>query len=210
MAQGWQRIDSNGTATDEIFGRSMASFFLASCSLLALWLAISAMDSIKGLHVIWPFACEQCSVAGGLPDMHREAKQYIAMHRSSGHTYVQVWAMARSVNDLVFRRAILSRLSTRFSKNNPLHHALVTEASCLEKTFALSALSHSLLSRTLCTSMFCVLGLCMRTRFRPLRFLGAAIKRNAFFQCFVSAAQTNIFQDILGRPGRYVGRHGGQ
>ena len=129
----------------------MASFFLASCSLLALWLAISAMDSIKGLHVIWPFACEQCSVAGGLPDMHREAKQYIAMHRSSGHTYVQVWAMARGVNDLVFRRAILSRLSTRFSKNNPLHHALVTEASCLEKTLALSALSHSLLSRTLCS-----------------------------------------------------------
>jgi hypothetical protein len=132
VAEGWQHIDSTWTATDEIFGRSMASFFLASCSLLALWLAISAMDSIKGLHVIWPFACEQCSVAGGLPDMHREAKDFIARQKASGSGLVQIWAEARLIEDLPLRGAVLRRLSTRVSSHNVLHHALVTEARCCQ------------------------------------------------------------------------------
>ena len=128
MAQGWQRIDSNGTATDEIFGRSMASFFLASCSLLALWLVISAMDSIKGLHVIWPFACEQCSVAGGLPDMHCEAKDFIRQCKDGGLALPDIVAATRQHENSSFRKAVFMRLADRLSCRNPLKLAFQTEA----------------------------------------------------------------------------------
>ena len=122
------------------------SIAIALAAVMATWgnKAIEryrAMAVATRLVTYLSLACEHCCLRGGNDGIHKEAKQYIAMfkeakqyiamHRSSGHTYVQVWAMARSVNDLGLRRAILSRLSTRFSKNNPLHHALVTESMCL-------------------------------------------------------------------------------
>ena len=100
---------------------------------IAIRLAIFAVADLLLPSSLIALACEHYRIPGGFnASINGKAKQYITRHRASGHTYVQVWAMARSVDDLGLKRAILFRLSTRISKNNPLHHALVTEARCSE------------------------------------------------------------------------------
>ena len=91
------------------------------------------MASLRPLPPTLPLACEHDRLPGGYyMDANRQAKQYIARHKASGLTLLQVWAMARSVDGSGLRKSILLRLSTRISRNNPLHHALVTEAWCCE------------------------------------------------------------------------------
>ena len=105
---------------------------IASCSLLALWLAISAIASIKGLLYLWPFACEHCSVAGGsFVEVNRKAKVSIQMCKAAGISKLpDLLIMARECNNLSLRAAILFRLADRLSSRNPLKLALKTEALC--------------------------------------------------------------------------------
>ena len=90
------------------------------------------MAFIEALCTLWPFACEHYSVAGGLLDVHRKAKDFVARQKAAGSSLVEIWGMARLIVDFPLRAAVLRRLSTRVSKNNVLHHALVCEAQLCE------------------------------------------------------------------------------
>jgi hypothetical protein len=86
----------------------------------------------QGLPYIWPFACEQYSVAGGsLVEINRMAKLRLQVYKATGiSTLPDLVHMARQEGDWNLRAAILFRLADRLSSRNPLKLALKTEALC--------------------------------------------------------------------------------
>ena len=130
MAEGWQRTDSNETATDETrYGQVILCHTRATGDKAGY----CAMASPKASTMLLPLACEHSLVAGGIDikDYNKKAKQYIATWKASGIvTLPALIGAAREVDDPALRRAILCRLGDRLSRNNPFKASLYLEGQC--------------------------------------------------------------------------------